>query len=315
MIFLNICCVFCAVNLARFLPAFGSEMTAVRNRQSPQWAVELTDGGDFAIFLSLFETKVSAKKGVVQSAEGCNGKVHLQWKRSVSYSGAYAWISSVVSDKFAWRLVDPGSGAAEVVADEVVPPQVSQQHLMPKALFTIRQKGQKRPLEYISQKKVLGSGTFSQVQVARPAQGCQDLVAVKKFKSTADASHQLEELYFLERISCPFVIKVLDVVQGDSPGSLAFVFPMAKMTLGAHIAQTGGLALQKIQRMAKHIAQGTGVKKLVYPFFRFPQELAIQNVRFGFSIQKDSKSNNSKTTVLVLAWEVQSLKLTHYSYS
>lgn len=237
---------------------------AIRYRQSSQWAAELTDGDDFAGFLSLFEAKVALKKGAVQSATGCEGKVILEWKRSVGYSGAYAWVNSVISDAFSWRLVDPGDSGAEAIAKEAVASQSCQLHLMSKALFTLQQKGQKRSAEYISQKQVLGTGTFSQVLVARPAEGHQDSFALKKFKASADVCHQLQELYFLERVKSPFVIQVLDVVRGDSPNSLSFVFPLARSTLHAHIRanRPNQMPLPEVERMAKHIAQGLGEKKL-----------------------------------------------------
>ena len=237
---------------------------ALRYRQSPHWGADLaSDGGEdeFRHFLSLFEPKMNAKKCIVESvspSQTVGNRVLLRWRRSVSYSGAYAWVSDVVQNKFSWRLVDPD----DVPRD--LPPQVSTpaRHLLHKALLTIRQTGKKRSSDYIAADVVLGQGTFSQVLAARPKKG-GEMVAVKKYKKTSDIALQLQEVHFLQFLASDYVIPLLDVTGGDLPGSLSLVFPMAKKSLKKHIA-AGALALQEIERLAKHIAQGLRGNKAIW---------------------------------------------------
>eukprot|EP00435_Cladocopium_sp_Y103_P003950 s2712_g1.t1 len=237
---------------------------ALRYRQSPHWGADLaSDGGEdeFRDFLSLFEPKLKAKKCIVEfvgPSQTVGNRVLLRWRRSVSYSGAYAWVSDVVQKKFSWRLVDPD----DVTRD--IPPQVSTpaRHLLHKALLTIRQTGKKRSSDYIAADVVLGQGTFSQVLAARPKTGGQ-MVAVKKYKKTSDIALQLQEVHFLQFLASDYVIPLLDVTGGDLPGSLSLVFPMAKKSLKNHIA-AGALALQEIERLAKHIAQGLRGNKAIW---------------------------------------------------
>lgn len=155
---------------------------------------------------------------------------------------------------YSWRLNDPSRpGPASEPEPAPKLADSSGPHLLHEALRLCRKRKVTEP-EYTCSDS-LGQGTFASVMTARLKDG--NLVALKKFKGKQDIAGQLEEIHCLQSVSSKFIMQLLDVTSGDSAGSLALGFPVAKCNLAQHLVKIGGFSsLQMLKRIAGHIASG-----------------------------------------------------------